>query len=168
MAACEPVQDSLDRSQKEILTAEVLESLTGLTTAMNAHDPDQVFEYYRQNEDFLYLGCTDLMAGWETFSPRASSYYMANPLVTFQRETVHVQILSPAVAVATLRGSSSEVEALFWTQVLVKEEGTWRIAHEHESWPGCSPPSGSHPLTSPADTVGLGAGEEDPQGSGGV
>ena len=162
--ACSPEPEPFTQAQKNALAVEVRETLSGLTDAMNSHDPDSVMAYFRQSEEFLYLGCTYFMLGWETFSPRVWSYYIANPTVTFQQEVIRVQVLSPTVAVAALQGASSEAEALFWTEVLVKEDGAWHIAHEHESWPGCSPPSNPHPLTAAEDTTGL--GELDSIGSG--
>ena len=161
--ACTPKPEPLTQSVKDALTVEVMEAIDSLTEALNSHDPDRVVGYFRQSEEFLYLGCTDFMLGWSTFSPRIWSYTVANPHVTFQRDVVRVQILSPTVAVAALRGASTEAEALFWTEVLVKESGKWLIAQEHESWPGCPPPPVAHPFTtteemtgpSGSDTIGL-------------
>ena len=150
-----PDPEESDQSQVETLRAEVQETLSDLTDAMNRHDPDEVFSYYRRGEEFLYLGCTDVLLGWQAFSVRVGNYYRANPDVTFQQEVIRLQVLSPSVAVAASRGSSSEAEALFWTQVLVREDGEWRITYEHESWPGCSPPPVAHPFTMPSDSVGL-------------
>jgi hypothetical protein len=62
-----------------------------------------------------------------------------------EQAVLFVQVLSPTVAVATLRGSSTEANALFWTEVLQKsEDGRWLITYEHESWPDCSTPRGPH------------------------
>jgi hypothetical protein len=151
--ACAPASEELDPDRVQALKLEVQQTLSDLTEAMNRHDPNEVLSYYRSGEEFLYLGCTDVLLGWQAFSVRAGNYYRANPDVVFQQEVIRIQVLSPSVAVAALRGSSSEVEALFWTQVLVKEDGAWGIAYEHESWPGCSPPPVPHPFTTPADTT---------------
>jgi hypothetical protein len=86
------------------------------------------------------------MFGWDFFSTLVAPYYRAATDVTFQREILQIQLVGTDVAVVTLRGSSSEAPALFWTQVLVREEGgAWLIAHEHESWPGCDEPAPLHP-----------------------
>lgn len=169
VCACIPEPATLDQAQEEALATEVRETLAGLTEAMNDHDPERVLAFYRQDEEFIYVGCTYFMFGWETFSPRAGSYYIANPEVTFERELTQLQVLSPTVAVAALRGGSTEAESLFWTEVLVKEDGVWKIAHEHESWPGCSPPPTPHPFTTPSDTSLMGSTEDsrDVDGSGG-
>jgi len=144
------------------LTQEVLETLAGLTDAMNSHDPERVFSFYRQDPSFFYLGCTDILYGWETFASRVGPYYTFNTEVTFQQEVLSVQILSPTVAVAAQRGSSTEAEALFWTEVLQKgEDGRWLITHEHESWPGCPVPRGPHMGTP-------GEGEAAPPRTGGI
>ncbi len=147
LGACEAEPEALTPEFKAGLLREVESTLEGLTEAMNSHDPERIFSYFRQSEEFLYLGCTDLLLGWGTFSSRVGPYYVANPEVTFEQGVVRIQILSPTVAVAALRGGSTETDALFWTEVLVKENGAWLITHEHESWPGCPEPSGPHPFT---------------------
>jgi hypothetical protein len=161
-AACDPVP--FDQAQKDAIATEVEETLAGLTEAMNAHDSDRVFAYFRNSEEFLYLGCTDFLIGWDAYSRRAGPYYAANPDATVQQGVVRTQVLSPTVAVVALRGSSTLSEALFWTEVLVKEDGRWVIAHEHESWPGCSPPSEPHPFTTMEEMPGM--AELDSIGSG--
>ena len=153
--ACRSDGESFGQEQAEALEVEVRETLAGLTEAMNQHDPDRVLGYYKESERFLYLGCTYFMLGWETFSPRAWSYHVANPQVVFHQEVVEVQVVGPTVAVAALQGGSSEAEALFWTEVLVKEDGAWKITYEHESWPGCPPPPTPHPFTTGEDMPGM-------------
>ena len=85
---------------------------------MNSHDSKEVLKHFRESDEFLYLGCTDYLMGWEAFSSRVGFYYEANPEVVFHQELLQVQVLSPTVAVAALTGGSSEAEALFWTEVL--------------------------------------------------
>jgi uncharacterized protein (TIGR02246 family) len=155
--ACDSAPSPLTEGEREAIALEVEETLGQLTEAMNAHDSERVLAFFRNSDDFLYLGCTDFILGWEAFSRLLGPYYPANPDVVFQQEVVRTQVLSPTVAVAALRGSSTDAEALFWTEVLVREEdGRWLIAHEHESWPGCSPPSAPHPFTSGSEMPGMG------------
>ena len=164
--ACGQGSGSFDQAQKDALAVEIRETLIGLTEAMNSHDPEELFKYYRNSEEFLFLGCTDFMLGWSAFSPRVESYYAQKTDVVFNQEVVRIQLLSPTVAAVALRGGSTDSEALFWTEVLVKEGGGWVIAHEHQSWPGCSPPAAAHPFTTMeemteigvADTIGLEGG----------
>ena len=145
LIACASGPDARPSLDDAALMEEIQETLTGLTEAMNAHDPDLVFSFYRQDPSFLYLGCTNILFGWDTFATRVGPYYTANTEVTFQQEILNIQILSPTVAVATMRGSSTEDAALFWTEVLQRNEaGRWLITYEHESWPGCSVPRGPH------------------------
>jgi hypothetical protein len=144
----------LDPAREAALREEVRGTLYGLTEAMNSHDPDQIFRYYRGDGEFLYLGCTEIVLSWEAFSDRARTFYRANPEVTFQQEVVRIQVLSPTVAVAASRGGSTDAEDLFWTQVLVRGSEGWRVAYEHESWPGCSPAPAAHPFTTPDSMSG--------------
>jgi len=154
---CAPEQSAFTQDEKATIVREVEEMLGQLTEAMNSHDQERIFGHFMQSEEFLYLGCTSFLLGFDTFSSRVGPFYVENPEVTFQQEVVRIQALSPTVAVAALRGGSTEAEALFWTEVLVRDDGgRWLIAHEHESWPGCSPPSGAHPLTSGSAMPGMG------------
>jgi len=154
-AACSSQPVSRPEFDEGALTEEVLETVDGLTEAMNSRDPDRVFGFYRQDETFFYMGCTSSMAGWGTFAPRVASYYRTSREVAFQREVLSTQILSATTAVVAMRGSSTEAEALFWTEVLQKgEDGRWLVTYEHESWPGCSVPSGPHIGTEGGEDVG--------------
>ena len=153
----EAVSSPVSEAERSALALEVEETLGELMEAMNAHDSERVLESFRNSDDFLYLGCTDFMSGWDTFSSRVGRYYSRSENVTFQQEIVRIQILSPTVAVVAVRGSSTEAEALFRTEVLVREEdGRWLITYEHESWPGCPPPSASHPGLSGSEMPGMG------------
>ena len=145
VAACVAGPGPLSEGDVTAITQEVTEVVDGLTEAMNSHDPDRVFAFYRQDEEFFYLGCTSPLVGWSTFSARVGSYYRPSQAVTFEREVMWTQILSARVAVVAMRGSSTEAEALFWTEVLQKgEDGRWLITYEHESWPDCAAPRGPH------------------------
>lgn len=156
-AGCQRSSAPLDEAEKQTIAREVEETLGRLTEAMNAHDPDAVLGFYQHSDDFLYLGCTSFLLGFDTFSSRVGPYYLAKPEVIFHQEVVRTQVLSPTAAVVALRGGSSEAEALFWTEVLVRDaDGRWMITYEHESWPGCPAPSGPHTLTSAGDTLGGG------------
>jgi ketosteroid isomerase-like protein len=117
-----------------------------LTAAMNSHDPDSVLSFYLDSDEFVYVGCTDLMFGRDTYSTLVAPYYRNSTDVTFQQEILEIQVLNRTAAVVTLRGSSTEAPSLFWTEVLVRQDdGRWTIAHEHESWPGCDEPPALHP-----------------------
>ncbi len=143
---CQAAPATLTSAQADSLAVEVREVMGRLTEAMNAHDPERVLGFYRDTEAFVYLGCTDLMFGSAFFKGIIGPFYVNNPEVTFQREILRVQLLSPSSAVVTLQGSSTDSPALFWTQVLTREaDGRWLITHEHESWPACDPPPSLHP-----------------------
>ncbi|MFC1661453.1 YybH family protein [Gemmatimonadota bacterium] len=150
--ACQAPPSPFTQAQRDSVEAEVREAIEKLTEAMNAHDPDRVLSFYRESDEFVYVGCTDLMFGWDTFSTLVEPYYSTRTDVTFQRETLAIQALDLDAAVVTLRGSSTQAPALFWTQVLVREDdGRWAIAHEHESWPGCNDPPPLHPTGAPGE-----------------
>ena len=147
----------LTQAERDALALEVEETLGRLTDAMNAHDSERVLGFYRSSDEFLYLGCTDFMMSWDTYARIVGPYYAASRDVIYHQEVVRIQILSPTVAVVALRGGSTDAEALFWTEVMVRDEdGGWLIAYEHESWAGCSPPSDPHPFTSGSEMPGMG------------
>ena len=161
--ACTPGSAPLTANEEAALKLEVSETLAGLTAAMNAHDPEQVFSFYRQDDSFFYLGCTDVLPGWGTFASRVGDYYRFSTDVTFEQNLLSIQLLSRTVAVAAMRGSSSEAENLFWTEVLQKDEsGRWLITYEHESWPGCPVPRGPHMGTEGMGEMVPPTGGEDP------
>ena len=144
-SACTAAPGPLTGDEEMAVIEEVMEALNGLTGAMNAHDREEIFSFYRQDDSFLYLGCTDILFGWGPFSTRVGPYYDFHQDITFEREVISIQALSANAAVAALRGGSNEAEFLFWTQVLQKsEDGRWLITHEHESWPDCPAPRGPH------------------------
>ncbi|OGU05039.1 MAG: hypothetical protein A2W29_10455 [Gemmatimonadetes bacterium RBG_16_66_8] len=154
-AACAPASTPLTDAGREAVTNEVKAVLAELTSAMNSRDGEAVVSFYSDSPDFLYLGCTDFLIGGATFRQMVTPYYGPARDVTFEQRIVSIQALSPTVAVVSQRGSSTEAEALFWTQVLVKRDGRWVITQEHESWPGCNPPREPHPFTTPGDSASL-------------
>lgn len=137
LAACGAApQESLDVGQ---VTSEVEAAVGSLFDAMNAHDGEGVIAHYAGPENFLYAGITNVAVDWDTWSGQVQTWYRMNPEIAFTHELVSIQVVAPTVAVATVRGSSTEAEALLWTQVWAKdaETGAWLITTEHESWPQC-------------------------------
>ena len=157
-ACTAPPPSPFTGAQRDSLALEVRGVMADLTEAMNAHDPDRVLSFYRESEEFVYLGCTSLLFGSETFAVRVGPYYTNTPDVTFEQEILRIQVLSPTTAVVTLQGNSTDADALFWTEVLTREsDGRWLIAHEHESWPGCPDAPPLHPTGMPEDPGGVGS-----------
>jgi len=144
MAACQPTRELTD-AQRTTITADVIATVDSLYVAMNEHDADRVLGHYLQSDQFLYVGVSESIQGWQTYSAMARPWYQGHPDVTFQYQVLHVQALAPDVATATVRGGSTEVPYLMWTRTLVRRGGRWLIALEHESWPGAEEPRGQHP-----------------------
>ncbi len=145
MAACQPTQELTD-AQRTTITADVIATVDSLYAAMNEHDPDQVLGHYLQSDQFLYVGVSESIQGWRTYSSLTRPWYQGHPDVTFQYQILHVQVLAPDVATVTARGGSTEAPFLMWTRTLVLRDGRWLIALEHESWPGAEEPKGGHPM----------------------
>ena len=144
--ACQPVAPELTEAERDAIAAEVVEIIGELFEAMNAHDPELVLNHYLDSADFMYVGDTDshVSRGWLERVVR--SWYPGHTDVTFTHQVMHVQVLSPTVAAALTRGSSSEVPTLVWTHVLVRgDDGRWVIAHEHEATSD-EPPPAEHPM----------------------
>ncbi|MGD2134837.1 MAG: nuclear transport factor 2 family protein [Gemmatimonadales bacterium] len=144
---CSARPGQLGEAERAVIVRDVRQAIDDLFAAMNAHDADAVLAHYRAVDDFAYVGVTDLQVGPEPFSARMRTWHDAHPDVVFDHQIVHIQVLSPTVAVAVVRGSSTDAEVLTWTQVFVRDDGAWRIAHEHEAWPGSEPTRGPHPGT---------------------
>jgi len=144
VAACQPTQELTD-AQRTSITAEVIATVDSLYAAMNEHDADRVLGHYLQSDQFLYVGVSESVQGLQTFTTLVRPWYASHPDVTFEHQILHVQALAPDVATVTVRGGSTEVPYLMWTRTLVRQDGRWLIALEHESWPGAEEPTGGHP-----------------------
>ena len=148
LAACQqPPAAGLTDSQRAALASEVSETVDQVFEAMNNHDAERLMSHYLQSDDFAYAGVTDFKLGYDIFSRVMSPWYVANPDVSFEHEIAQTTVLSPTTAVVLVRGKSTVSASLLWTQVYVKQDGKWLIAHEHESWPMCVEAPQPHPLT---------------------
>jgi ketosteroid isomerase-like protein len=149
LGACQQQQPAaeLTDARRDALAAEVNETVDQVFEAMNRHDGEAVMSHYLQSRGFSYAAVTDVKLGYDIYSRIVSPWYGAHPDVTFEHEIVQTEVLSPTTAVALIRGSSTASNFLLWTQVYVKQDGKWLIAHEHESWPMCVEPEAPHPMT---------------------
>jgi uncharacterized protein (TIGR02246 family) len=142
---CQPASTELTESEREAITTKVNEVVTGLFDAMNAHDAERLLGHYVDDGDFAYVAALSVRPGLEGFSAMVRAYYPERTDLTFTHRILYTQVLSPTAAVVFTEGASSEIDHLVWTHVLVRvEDGSWRIAYEHEAWPGAEPPS-RHP-----------------------
>jgi ketosteroid isomerase-like protein len=146
-AGCQPPSAEPTEFDREEVVGEVREAVGGYFAAQNSNDAERVFDTYLQSEDFAYLGTTSVMAGWDRFSATVANWFRNRPDIAFEYEIALVQALSPTVAVATVRASSTQQEWLLFTQVYVRhDDGRWLVAHEHVSWPEAPAPR-RHPGT---------------------
>jgi len=152
--ACRPAP-SFTEAERRAVTSEVTATLNELTEAINDHEPERVAAFYTDAPEFLFLGCTSAVTGGARFKQVVVPTYGPGRGATFEQRVVAVEALSPAAAVALQRGSSTKAPALFWTRVLVRQDGRWVITYEHQSWPDCDPPPAPHPQTTPSDSARL-------------
>ena len=155
VCACSAAPATLSDAERQAVVSEVTDVMNELLEAMNAHDPDRVVSFYTDAPEFVALTCTSYITGGSTFKALVAPTYGPRTGATFEQRVVRAQALSPTAAVVSLSGGSSEAPALFWTRVLVKDDGRWLITYEHQSWPGCSEPRAPHPFTAPGDSAGL-------------
>ena len=148
ITACgSPPSAALSDEQRQTLVTEVVETIDGLFAAMNAHDPDAVLEHYLDSETFTYVGVSSAIPTYDLLERNLRLWYARYPEALFEYEILEVRVLNPTTGYAVVRGSSTESDALMWTQVLVREaDGRWVIALEHESWPGAGLPAPKHPI----------------------
>lgn len=148
LAACQqPPAAELTDDERSAIAAEVNATVAQVFDARNSHDGAAVMSHYLQTDGFSYVGVNDVKLGYEIFARLAEPWYPAHPDVTFEHEIVQTEVLSPTSAVVLARGRSTEAESLTWTQVYVKRDGKWLIAHEHTSWPVCVDAPEPHPFT---------------------
>lgn len=158
LAACTTGPSDFTEMERQAVAGEIAVAVEDLTEAMNAGDAEAVLSFYRDSEDFTYLGCTEYILGGATFARIVTPYYDADRDEVFELGIVRTIVLGPDAAAVSLRGRSSSEPALFWTQIWVREGSRWVVALEHESWPGCREPSASHPMTSATDSAGVDEG----------
>lgn len=150
-AACS-APEGLSDADRQGIEAQVRAATAELQSALNAHDPDAILAHYSLDVDFVYVGCTNSMFGGELFGNIVGQYHRTNTEATYEYAVQSVRVLGPASAVVSLQGAAGPLE-MFVTRALVRgDDGAWRIAYEHESWPGCAAPRAPHPGTAPGDT----------------
>lgn len=147
LCACRPEPAALTRADRARITGEVEATVADLYDAMNAHDAARVMAHYLPGDDFLYAGVSSTVQGSETLGELTTPWYATHADVAFTYELLHVQVLARDVATVTVSGSSDEAPALLWTRTLVRRDGAWLVALEHESWPGAAPPQARHPMS---------------------
>ena len=161
-AACAPAASTLSDQDREVLVAEVRSTTDSLTEALQAHDVDRILAFFDLDGAFVYAACTEFRYGGDLHASVTGSYHAARKDVTYEFRVTSARVLGPTTAVVTLESDSSEPTAsnpVLTTNVLDKgADGRWRVAHQHQSWPGCRPPAAAHPMTTP-DEVGSEPGD---------
>ena len=152
LAACSPTSNTLSESDSRAVVAEVTSANMELLEALNAHDAPAVLAFYETGPQFQYIGCTSIVPTSDVFGAITAGYLRMRPDVTYEMTVTGLQVLNRNAAVATLTGESDSLK-LFTTRVWRRgDDDRWKIAYEHESWPGCDPPPLPHPGTIPDDT----------------
>jgi ketosteroid isomerase-like protein len=122
--------------------------IEALFDGVRAGDPDAVMAAYSRGDGFVYVGCTTARLGIEAMERMTAMYHGQAGARSATYELLSVRPVGADAAVVTARGSVGGAGSLHWTWVLEREAEGWRIAHEHESWPGCEAPS-THPAMEP-------------------
>lgn len=158
LVACQKAPSGSPQSKTDDakVSAQADKAVDELFDAMNAHDPERIADHYLLDSAFAYMECTEFRMGGEGYGRLIHDWYPTHKDVTFTHVILHTIALAPTVAVVSSQGSASDAGALFWTQVLKQgTDGKWRVAYEHESWPGCPNPAAPHPMsmdtTAPGD-----------------
>jgi len=154
-AGCTPTATALSDADRKAITGEVYTANVALVDALNAHDAPQVLDFYEAGPQFQYVGCTSIIQTSAVFGAITTGYLKDKTDVTYEMAVTGLEVLNRDAAVATLQGESDSLK-LFTTRVWRRgDNGAWKIAYEHESWPGCKPPSLPHPGTVPGDTTSM-------------
>ena len=154
-AACTPAGAPTSGPERDEAAEEIGSANMALIGALNAHDADSILSFYDSTASFTYLGCTSMLQGGHTFAGIVRGYHKMRPDVTWEVGISSLDVLDADVAVVSLQGESDSLQ-LFTTRVWKRgEDGRWRVAYEHESWPGCSPPRAPHPGINPGDSLSM-------------
>jgi len=155
VAACSPASETLSESDRNAVAGEIRAANVALLEALNAHDIPRVLDLYETGPQFHYVGCTNVIQTSAVFGSIVAGYHKSHPDVTYEMAVTGLVVLDRDNGVATLLGESDSLK-LFTTRVWRRsEDGSWKVAYEHESWPGCSAPALPHPGTIPGDTLSL-------------
>jgi ketosteroid isomerase-like protein len=137
-AGCRPGGDVPGEAERARLVAEAEATVAGLFEALNAGDPEGVLDHYLPTEDFIQIACTTIRPGFAQRERVVRQLYGEAREQPIEAQVVSVQPLGRRSATVAARGRGGDGTSLFWTFVLVRDEGgAWRIAQEHQSWPGC-------------------------------
>jgi ketosteroid isomerase-like protein len=122
-------------SERVAVVEEAEAAIASMFDAMNAGDAEAVLEYYSAGP-FIRISCTQIQDPGE-FRIATELYYRTRDSLQFHYHVIGSRALSPDAAVVSASGGLPEVDGLFWTWVLEREEGQMKVVHEHESWAGC-------------------------------
>lgn len=148
--ACAGPGGELTQEQSQAIQDEVMVTLLDFVDALNAHDADLVLSYYTPSPELVRVGCTNASEGFEGVSGRIRTFHDLDKDLVFEMSVLDVLPLSTTSAEATMGGRTTATPGLFWSLAMVKQpDGRWLIAHEHQSWPGCSAPPAPHVGTDP-------------------
>jgi uncharacterized protein (TIGR02246 family) len=154
-AACTPSATTLDDSARQDVAAAVIAVTDSLTEAMNAHDADRILAFFDASPDFVYVSCTNVVAGGEIFAGLTRSLHSARKGVVFEIQVLGTRVLGANAAFVTLHTESSDTltsSPILTTRILSKgTDGRWRIVYQHQSWPGCRSPYAPHPMTTASE-----------------
>jgi ketosteroid isomerase-like protein len=153
-AACSPAPDALPGDPKAV-AAEIRAANAALLDALNAHDIPGVLAFYETGPQFRYVGCTNVIQTSAVFGSIITGYHRSHPDVTYDMAVIGVEVLDRDGGIATLSGESDSLELLTTRVWRRGADGAWKVAYEHESWPGCEPPVRPHPGTAVGDTAAL-------------
>lgn len=157
-AACTPAQQALTDAERDAATGGVRDANVELMDALNAHDVPRILDFYETGPQFEYVGCTQIIPTSDVFRAITNGYHRQRPDVTYEMVVTRLEVLDRNAAVATLQGETDSL-AMFTTRIWRRNaEGAWKIAYEHESWPGCKEPVMPHPGTAAGDTASLAPG----------
>jgi ketosteroid isomerase-like protein len=154
VAACSPASDALPGDRK-VVADEIRAANVALLDALNAHDIPGVLAFYETGPQFQYVGCTNVIRTSAVFGSIIAGYHRSHPDVTYDMAVIGLEVLDRDGGIATLAGESDSLKLLTTRVWRRGADDAWKVAYEHESWPGCEPPALPHPGTAVGDTATL-------------
>lgn len=143
LAACapQPQQTDFDPNDPEVIAA--IDSIVGVSLeGVRTVDVDKVLSMASETGDFTFITGDLMLSGLETLREDFAETYEGLERQSQEVLEKRIRLVSPDVAVLTAVSEGTYTDRAGWTSepigmghtiIFVREDGTWRARHAHQS-----------------------------------